>query len=154
MIASQNPLVFFLSGQGGTWVLVAMNSLSTGLTCLTSNGCLLWLIDCVGRMFVHIQRVSTVLGKTGPDSGVSQKAHLFWQEAQTGLTSWTGTQTSSFLLLFLIWPVGSGTNTIKEKGEKKNIGHIPLKEISFTVRLYTKACKDLCIDSTTVTNKQ
>ena len=53
----------------------------------------------LGRKFVHIQRVSIGLRRAG-----------------AGLTSWPGS--SSFLLLFLIWPVGSGTNTIKEKTNK------------------------------------
>ena len=91
MIASRNPLVFSWTCQVGTWVLVAMNDLSTGLTWLTRNGCLLWLVDCVvehssdfptlGRTCVYIQRVSTGLGRTASDAAVSQKAHLFWQEA-------------------------------------------------------------------------
>ena len=101
MIASRAPLTFSWTGQGGAWVLVTMNGLSTGLTWLMSNGCLLWLVDCVverssgfpalGRMFVHNQGVSTGLGRTESDSAASQKAHLFWQETQTGLTSSTGT---------------------------------------------------------------
>ena len=91
MIALRAPLVSSWTGQDGAWVQVAMNDLSTGLTWLTSNGRLLWLVDCVVerssgfpalcRRFVHIQRVSTGLGRTGSDSGVSQLAHFFWQEA-------------------------------------------------------------------------
>ena len=126
---SWTPLVFSWTGQGRTWVLVAMNGLSTGLTWLTSNGCLLWLVDCVvelssgspalGRTCEYIQRVSTGLEGTGSETAASQKAaHLSWQDHETGLSSWTGTWTSFVLLLFLLWPVGSGTNTIKEKNKQ------------------------------------
>ena len=124
-VVSWTPLVFSWTRQGGTWVLVAMNSLSTGLTWLTSNGCLLWMVDCVvefssgspalGRTCVYIHRVSTGLEGTGSETAAYQKALLSWQDDQTGLSSWTGTWTSFVLLFFLIWPVGSGTNTIKEK---------------------------------------
>ena len=98
---SWTPLIFCWTGQGETWVLVAMNRLSTGLIWLKSNGCLLWLVDCVvelpsgspalGRTCVYIQRVSTGLERTGSETAASQKAHLSWQDDQTGLTSWTGT---------------------------------------------------------------
>ena len=101
MIVSPTPLIFSWTGQGGTWVLAAMNGLSTGLTWMTGNGSLLWLVDCVvelssgfpalGRTYVYIQRLSTGLEGTGYETAVSQKAHLSWQDAQTGLTSWTDT---------------------------------------------------------------
>ena len=128
-VVSWTPLVFSWAGQGGTWVLVAMNSLSTGLTWLKSNACLLWLVDCVvglssgspalGRTCGYIQRVSTGLEGTGSETAACQKELLSWQDDQTSLSSWTGTQWTSFvLLLFLIWPVGSGTNTIKEKNKQ------------------------------------
>ena len=131
IVVLRTPLVFSWTGQGGKWVLVAMNSLSTGLIWLMSNACLLLLVDCVvklssdspalGRTCVYIQRVSTGLEGTGSETAASQKAHLSWQNDQTGLTSWTGIWTSLVLLLFLIWPVGSGTNTTKEKNKQKRL---------------------------------
>ena len=100
-VVPRTPLAFSWTGQGGTWVLAAMNGLSTGLTWLTSNGRLLRLVDCVielssgspalGRTCVYIQRVSTGLEGSGSETAVSQKAHLSWQDNQIGLTSWTGT---------------------------------------------------------------
>ena len=67
-----------------------MNGLSTGLTWLTNNGCLLWSVDCVaalssgspalGRTSVYIQRASSGLEETESETAVSEKAHLSWQE--------------------------------------------------------------------------
>ena len=98
-VVPRTPLAFSWTGQGGTWVLVAMKS--TVLTWLTSNGRLLWLADCVielssgspalGRTCVYIQLVSTGLEGSGSETAVSQKAHLSWHDDQIGLTSWTGT---------------------------------------------------------------
>ena len=46
-VVSRTSLVFsFWTGQGGTWVLVAINGFLTGLTWIAGNGSLLWLVDC------------------------------------------------------------------------------------------------------------
>ena len=95
-VVSQTSLVFSWIGQGGTWVLVAMNSFSTGLTWMAGIDGLLWLVDCALELssdfpldVTYNQLASGCLKETGSETVVYQKACLSWQGAQTGLTGWT-----------------------------------------------------------------
>ena len=98
-VVSQTSLVFSWTGQGGTWVLVAMNGFSTGLTWMADVGSLLWLVDCALELssgfpldMTYNQLASGSLQETGSKSVVYQKAWLSWQGAQTGLTGWNDKQ--------------------------------------------------------------
>ena len=95
-VVSRTSLVFSWTGQGGTWVLVAMNGLSTGLTSMTSVGNLFWLVDCVLELSSGFQldRTYKQLASGSPkgiasETVVYHKAWLSWQGAQTDLTGWT-----------------------------------------------------------------
>ena len=88
---SRTSLVFSCTGQGGTWVLVAMDSLSTGLIWMAGIGSLLWLVDCGGFQLdrTYNQLASGSPKGTGSETVVYHKAWLSWQGAQTDLTGWT-----------------------------------------------------------------
>ena len=95
VVVSQTSMVFFWTGQGGTWVLVG-NGFSTGLTKMAGIGSLFWLVDCALELssdfpldVTYNQLASGCLKETGSETVVYQKACLSWQGAQTGLTGWT-----------------------------------------------------------------
>ena len=95
-VVSRTSLVFSCTGQGGTWVLVAMDGLSTGLTWIAGIGSLLWLVDCALELSsgfpldkTYKQLASGSPKGTGSETVVYHEAWLSWQGAQTGLTGWT-----------------------------------------------------------------
>ena len=63
-----------------------------------------------------IQLASSGLSEgIGSQTAVFSDTLLCFQEGQTGLTEWSDRRTSSFVLIFLTWLVGSETNTEKRK---------------------------------------